>query len=106
MQELGKRSYICLSGIVLLTLILRLLELRTGSITTFYSLTPHVLARPWLLLMPVDVGTGAERWSTTGLVFVSLLNSAIGPKIAFCSLSIFLVSAAFLTSWLAFRSLI
>jgi hypothetical protein len=104
MERLDKRSLGCLIALLFLALCMKLLELRTGTITTYYPITSDMLSRPWLFLLPLDIGGGSSRWSTTGLVPISLLNKLIGPNPTLCAMSVLGALAAAITSWLALRS--
>jgi len=70
----------------------------------FFNITPEMLATPWKLLLPYAVSPPFMRWSTTGLIPVSLLNQSLGVEPTFLLLNSLLITITVLCAWFATRS--
>jgi hypothetical protein len=102
-------------AIVLANLTLRLLELANfhrlgGSLFDYFTTVnsseyiQSLLRSPWKFLLPVQISPDFMRWSTTGLLPISLSNHFIGVDATFLLLNSLLVICSLITSWLVFRS--
>jgi hypothetical protein len=103
-DRLGAPDLLALTLLVLGNLALRASELRQVPIGAFYTIPDELARAPWRLLLPVDVGGGAFRWSSTGLIVVSALNAATSPVAVFLALNATLIVVAFACAWSALRS--
>lgn len=94
-----------LAAVLALNLLLRQSELLSGKIAPYFDLTAALQrGGAWRLLLPLDIGGGSYRWSSSGLVVVSLLETFVGSPGAFQLLNCALIVVAFGASWVAFHS--
>src|SRR5437867_1529262 len=90
--------------VVLLICLAFRLPLARGERALLYPLGPELLAQPWQLLLPFDLGGHRYRWTTTGFAVVGLLNLVLPAPMIFLMLVLLLTVATYGLSWLTFRS--
>jgi hypothetical protein len=79
--------------------------LAKGEHRLLHTLDPELLAQPWKLLMPFDLGGGGRyRWTPTGFVPIGLLNLWMPGPYIFVLLMAILVIVSYVLSYAALRS--
>jgi hypothetical protein len=102
--HLGRRDYAVLGSIVAANVGIRLLELSERAIVPYFRISDAIVASPWRLLLPLDIGDGYSRWSTTGLAVVGLLQLLMSASAVFLLFNVALVVGAFALGWRCTRS--
>lgn len=99
-----RSTLLSLGAALAVNLTLRTLELRQKLVTSYFPGWGEVLAHPWDALLPVEIPGGHTRWSTTGLLVLAPLETALGAAPAFLLMNALLVIGAFAAAWWATRN--
>ena len=95
----SRLSFITPAAAVLINLLLRSLELRQVPAHRFFRQPESLYTHPWLYFLPLDIGDGFRRWTTTGLIPLSFLEATLGPNAAFLLCNTALVVAGMGIAW-------
>jgi len=95
-------TIVALVAICFVSSMLKILQ-QPFELVTYFSPGPELLNDWWRLLLPVP-SPEHERWSTSGLVLVWILDRILSPAGTFHFLSAVLIVTSFYCSWLAYRS--
>lgn len=80
------------------------LLLAKGEARILHAIEPELVAQPWKLLLPYDLGGGRYRWTTTGFVPIGLLNLWMPAPYIFVLVLGILIVASYLMSYSAMGS--
>lgn len=98
-QGLTRRDYTAFASILAVNLAVRGLELSERGVSPYFVLSDAMVRSPWRLLLPLDIGDGYSRWSTTGLSVVALLQTVVSTSTIFLVFNVALIVGSFYLAW-------